>query len=180
MGNPSAMNRTRFEDLYRLHYAGLVAFARGYAGDLSVAEDVVQDVFLAIWRRRDELELSGNVRTYLYSAVRNAALDRLKHADVVLRHRTRATIALTPASRPADEAVRHHELAGAIEAAVQQLPERSREAFLMSRDGGLSYAEIAEVLGVSVKAVEASISRALRALRDQLAPFLEDAPLKPR
>jgi len=174
------MNRTSFEDLYCHHYAGLVAFARGYVDDFSAAEDVVQDVFLAVWRRWDELELRGKIRTYLYSAVRNAALDRLKHADGVLRHRTKATIALTPGPRPADEAVRHHELASAIEAAVQQLPERSREAFVMSRDGGLTYAEIAEVLGVSVKAVEASISRALRSLRHHLAPFLEEDRVGPK
>jgi RNA polymerase sigma-70 factor, ECF subfamily len=172
------MNPTAFEDVYRTHYAGLEAVARTYVGDPSVAEDVVQDVFLAVWRRRGELELRGNIRTYLHSAVRNGALDRLKHADGVRRHSKSAAIALNPTAEPADSTLLQRELASAIEAAVQQLPERAREAFIMSRDGGLSYAEISDVLGVSVKAVEASISRALRALRHQLAPFLEEDPAR--
>jgi RNA polymerase sigma-70 factor, ECF subfamily len=174
------MDPTAFEDLYRRSYAGLVAFAREYVGDFSAAEDVVQDVFLAVWRRRNELELRSSIRTYLYSAVRNAALDRLKHADGVRRHGMKAATALTPPAQPADSALRQRELASAVEAALQQLPQRAREVFIMSRDGGLSYAEIAGVLGVSVKAVEASMSRALRALRRKLAPFLEGDLVAPR
>ena len=162
-----------FEDLYRRHYAGLVAFARGYLGDSPAAEDAVQDVFLAVWRRRGELDLGPGVQSYLYSAVRNGALDVLKHARGARRNRTNVKVALTPALLPADAGVRHRELARAIDIAVQRLPRRARETFLMSRDGGLTYAEIAEALEVSVKAVEASISRALRALRRELAPFLE-------
>lgn len=174
----SAMDRASFENLYRLNYAGLVAFAHGYLGDSSAAEDAVQDVFLAVWRRRGELEAGGNIRTYLYSAVRNGALDLLKHRNGARLHRSSVAIALTPPAHLADAGIRHRELASAIEAAVGQLPDRARETFLMSRDGGLTYAEIADVLEVSVKAVEASISRALRALRRDLAPFFEEDTAK--
>lgn len=170
---PFVLDRASFEELYRRHYAGLVAYARGLLGETAAAEDTVQDVFAAVWRRQKELELRGRFRSYLYSGVRNRALDRLNHAKGAVRHRRPAATALMPSGRPADAGVRHRELASAIEAAIQRLPDRARESFLMSRDGGLSYAEIAEVLEVSVKAVEGSISRALRALRHDLAPFFE-------
>jgi RNA polymerase sigma-70 factor, ECF subfamily len=139
---------------------------------------VVQDVFLAVWSRRRNLEVRGNVGTYLHVAVRNAAFDRLKHIDGVLRHRAAVATAMAPQARPPDSAHREREVARAVEAAIQTLPERAREVFIMSRNGGLSYAEIAAVLGVSVKAVEASMSRALRSLRTQLAPYLEEAPAR--
>lgn len=172
------MDRTTFENLYRQHYAGLVAFASGYLGDSLAAEDTVQNVFLAVWRRRGELELHGSITTYLYAAVRNGALDQLKRANGVQRHRTRVATALRPSPRPADVGIRHHELASAIETAVGHLPQRAREVFVMSRDGGLTYAQIAETLEISVKAVEAALSRALRTLRRELAPFFEEDPAR--
>lgn len=172
----SVMDRIAFEDLYRRHYPGLAASARGYLGDASGAEDVVQDVFLAVWHRRRELKVRGSMRTYLHVAVRNASLDRLKYLDGVRRHRTTVATTMSRPARSPDSALRERELADAVEAAIHRLPERAREVFIMSRSGGLSYAEIAAALEVSVKAVEASMSRALRSLRTQLAPHFEEDP----
>lgn len=74
---------------------------------------------------------------------------------------------------PTDADVAYHELADAVDAAVHALPERARLVFTLNRDAGLSYAEIAAELGISTKAVEANMTRALRFLRERLGRFLE-------
>lgn len=170
------VDRARFERLFRDHYPGLFALARRYVGEPAIAEELVQDVFLSLWRRRDSLELRGSVTSYLFTSVRNAALNYLKHRELAERLRYDVAQAVSPARSTADAEARHNEIAEALEAAIAALPERARLALTLSRDAGLTYAQIAEALGISVKAVEANVSRALRILREQLAPYLEDRP----
>ncbi len=134
----------------------------------------MQDVFLALWQRRHALERRDSIAAYLFTSVRNAALNQLKHREVARRFRRDAALAAAPRPVAADEVAHHNELAEALEAAIADLPEKARLALTLSRDAGLTYAQIAETLGVSVKAVEANVSRALRLLRERLAPYLED------
>lgn len=170
--------RGAVEELFRDHYAALVGFADGYVRSTAVAEELVQDVFLNLWRGRDHMEGEGTLRAYLFQAVRNRALNHLRHARHVARH-----VAAAPreASAPAlgDALVVEAELAVAARAAVDALPERCREVFLLSRGHNLSYAEIARALDISVKTVETQMGRALKAIRRALLPHLEqrgDAP----
>lgn len=168
-----AGDRSAFESLFHSHYAALCAFARRYVEDLSRAEELVQDVFLALWERRETLELRRSIRAYLFTAVRNAALDELKRRKTAARLGRDAADALRPPKQAADSQATFSELARAVDAAVQDLPPRAREVFTMSREGGLSYGEIAEILGITVKAVEANMTRALRSLREALSPFID-------
>lgn len=168
------LDRAGFERLFRERYAGLCAFARRYVRDAALAEELVQDVFLALWQRRHALERRDSIAAYLFTSVRNAALNQLKHREVARRFRRDAALAAAPRPVAADEVAHHNELAEALEAAIADLPEKARLALTLSRDAGLTYAQIAETLGVSVKAVEANVSRALRLLRERLAPYLED------
>lgn len=168
-------DRTAFERLFHAHYTGLCAFVRGYVREWSIAEEVVQDTFLAIWQRRQALHIPDVSRTYLFTAARNTAVNHLRRrglAERIGEHTARELMGSTP---PADAEAQHHELADAIDAAVDTLPERTRLVFTLRRDGALSNAEIAETLGVTVKAVEANMARAFRLLREQLAPLIDQA-----
>jgi len=161
-----------FATVFRTAYAGLAAAAERLLGDRAAAEDVAQDVMLELWKRRDALPADVALRGYLYQSVRNRALNRLRH----LRTAREAEPNVRPPSPapPADAGASTGELEAAMRAAVAELPQEVRETFLMSRVDGLTYAEIATAVGMSVKTVEARMGRALRVVRERLAPWLPD------
>lgn len=162
-----------FDVIFRAWYAPLVRMADQLVRDQAVAEELVQDVMFELWRRREELDVDGPPQAYLFRAVRNRALNHLRHLkverrDAVLVAGAASSDAPAPALLVADE------MDAAVQRAVAELTPRCREVFELSRVHGLRYAEIAEMLGVSVKAVEAQMGKALRTLRERLAPWLPD------
>ncbi len=167
-------DRAAFDEVFRVHYARLVGAAESLVRDRGVAEDVAQDVFFELWRRRESLTVQESLRAYLFRSVRNRSLNHLRHGRV---ERDAAPYLArddaSPAAAPALLAER--ELEAAVQDAVRALPAAPREVFEMSRVHGLKYGEIATTLGVSVKTVEARMGRALRELRERLAPWLPGA-----
>ena len=162
-----------FDTLFRAHYAPLVRHVEGMLRRRDVAEEVVQDVMLELWRRRETLVVDDSLRAYLYRATRNRALNHLRHEAIVRRSEPE----LTPDAdaRPgADMALVDEEMGLAVRRAMSELPERCREVFELSRVRGLKYSEIATALGISVKTVEAQMGKALRLMREKLAPWLPD------
>ncbi|MBI4544231.1 MAG: RNA polymerase sigma-70 factor [Gemmatimonadetes bacterium] len=161
-----------FEATFREHYLALVRFVRGYVGSSAVAEELVQETFLRLWAARERLDPRGSLRAYIYQAARNQALNHLRHeriersGEARLEREAPAAAAADPPDRPREE-----ELAAAVAQAVAALPERCRLVFQLSRDHGLSYAEIARALGISVKTVETQMGRALQALRHSLERY---------
>jgi RNA polymerase sigma-70 factor (ECF subfamily) len=160
-----------FEIVFRAHYAELCSFVRVHVQSAAIAEELVQDVLLRVWHGRAQLDPQQSLRQYLYRAARNHALNYLKRSRVEDRSLHDVTALPIPSLTITDEAVRTHELSEAIEHAVAALPERCRLIFTMSRGNGMSYAEIADVLGISIKTVETQMGRALKALRASLATF---------
>lgn len=167
-------DQTAFDALFRQWYEPVVRAANRVLHDPGVAEELSQDVFLELWRRRESLAADTSVVGYLMQAVRNRALNHLRHLQVQKKSAVYVEALHEPADQ-ADAATHAEELQQAFRRAVEALPPRTREVFLMSRERDLRYSEIAEQLGVTVKAVEANMSRALRQLRDTLAPFLPSA-----
>lgn len=160
-----------FDAIFRTWYAPLVRLAEGMLRDRAVAEEVVQEVMLELWRRRETLAPDGSPQAYLFQATRNRALNHLRHLRVEERGETHAARELTMPA-PADRGVAEGEIDDAVRGAIAALTPRCREVFELSRVHGLKYAEIAAALGVSVKAVEAQMGKALRTLRERLAPWL--------
>jgi RNA polymerase sigma-70 factor (ECF subfamily) len=167
-----AGDEAAFDAIFRGRYAVLVGVAERMLRDRAVAEELAQEVLLALWRRRDSVAPDEALGPYLVRAVRNRALNHLRHLHIERRDAVHAAGPTEAEARGAGPVVAE-ELARALERAVGELPPRCREVFTLSRAGGLSYAEIAERLGISVKTVEAQMGRALRALRVELAPWLE-------
>jgi RNA polymerase sigma-70 factor (ECF subfamily) len=162
-----------FESLFRAHYDGLVRFANRLIAERMEAEELVQDVMLKVWIRRDRLRAGDDLKTYLYRATRNRALNHLRRRRVerLWSRSLPPEEPATPPQAPGGEDVTV--IAAAIRAAIDALPERCREVFVLSREHELTYAAIAETMGISVKTVETQMGRALKSLRAALEPLRE-------
>lgn len=160
-----------FDAIFRQWYEAVVRTANRIVHDPGVAEEVAQEVLLELWRRREQLPDGSSIPGYLLQAARNRALNHVRHLHV----QKKSQLFVEQLHEPAEHAnvdAEAHELQAAIHDAIGNLPPRTREVFLLSRERNLRYSEIAEQLGVSVKAVEANMTRALKMLREELAPFL--------
>jgi len=171
-----------FGELFREHFASLCGFVTSYVRAPEVAEELVQDLFCALWQRRAEWDPPGRVRHYLLAAARNRALGHLRHRQMAERKAQRwsgpaRADDLPPGIGdplpPPDRDVELRELADACRHAIHELPERRRAVVTLRWQHQMSHAEIAHALGISVKGVEIHLTRALRSLRETLARFRE-------
>ncbi len=160
-----------YDAVFRTWYAPLVRFVEVMLRQHDEAEEVAQEVMLELWQHRAQIDPERPVQAWLFRAARNRALNVIRHGKV--REASAPTIAvLASAPAPSDERVSATEMQAAMHEALAELPPRCREVFLLSRVQGLRNAEIAQQLGVSVKAVEGQMARALRTFRERLAPWL--------
>jgi RNA polymerase sigma-70 factor, ECF subfamily len=164
-----------FEALFRTHYDGMCGFAIRYVRERAAAEELVQDLFAGLWARRATWEVrggAGSVRAYLFAAVRNRALNlrarRAVERDWAADEALDDVRTIHRAPAQPDELLEAAELHARLDAAIESLPERCRLVMQLRWREQLSYAEIAEVMGISAKGVENQLSRGLKALRDRL------------
>ncbi len=168
-----AGDEAAFEALFRTYYDPLFRFAWSYVHVRETAEDLVHDVLFRIWERREQWTLEASLKTYLFSATRNRALDYLRHLGI--RRRSAgdpAAAGVTLRLAGAEEAVEADEVEAAIRRAIADLPPRCRQTFLLQRQQELTYNEVAQVMGVSPDTVKIQMGRALKALRAALGPVL--------
>lgn len=165
-------DKAAFEKLFRHYFADLCAFAERYVRSSAVAEDLVHDVFCDLWDRRDVFRPGGGVRAYLFQAVRNKAYNQLKRQRVRRDWRTEQKQEEVPVAADAAESTERTDLKKAMDRAIEDLSERQQVVFQMAHYHDLTYAEIATVLDISPKTVENHMGRALKRLRERLAPFL--------
>ena len=156
-----------FERVFRTYHPGLCTFAYRYVRSRDVAQELVQDVFAKLWEDRQRLSLRDCFKNYLYTAVRNRAISHLRH-DVVER-RCIADPSEHHDSDGGNEGelrLEAEELEAVVERVLRQLPERCRVALALRWQRHMTYAEVAEAMGISVKTVEIHIGRGLAALRE--------------
>jgi RNA polymerase sigma-70 factor, ECF subfamily len=161
-----------FEALFREYYAILCAFARKFVQDGDVAEEMVQELFMQLWDKRQSLQSDTSIRSYLFTAVRNSCLNHIKHLSVRERHEAHTRQQAVPFSSDPLEALEQAELQARLHLAIEDLPDRCGEIFKLSRYEGLKYEEIAQQLQLSPRTVEVQIGKALRFLRKALAEWL--------
>jgi RNA polymerase sigma-70 factor (ECF subfamily) len=160
-----------FDALVAAHTEKLCRFVFRYVGSRDEAEDIVQEVFVAIWEHGHAFQ-AADALPYLYKAALNRVVSRKRHHVVRERFAADFGAADGPRHEDTDERAAESELAQAVARGIEALPARCRLVFIMSREQGLSHAQIATALGLSVKTVESHIWRALTSLRASLAPFL--------
>lgn len=165
-------NERIFEETFRKYYQSLCNYANSILKEMDEAEEVVQNLFLSIWEKRSDLEISISLKSYLYRAVHNHCLNRIKHLKVREEYQQYAVNFYDASYESVSQTVMKNELETKIEEAIKKLPEQCRLIFQMSRFEELKYHEIAEQLELSPKTVENQIGKALKILRVELAEYL--------
>lgn len=166
-----------FEVFYKEEYKKAVFYANQYVKDYELAEDIVQDSFAILWNKRESLDPGYPVQPYLYSIIRNNTINNLKRLTVGSRvkgniaSRERYVNFLALSDDTAQNVVAS-ELNECITRTFGKLPQKISKSFIKSRILGMSYKEIAEEEGTSVKVVEYHITQALKIFREKLKDFL--------
>jgi len=165
-------DKKAFEKLFLKFYDSLCNFAWRYVRSSYIAEELVQDAFLAVWESRDELDTKKNIKTYLYQIVRNKALNHLKHQEIAEKHNTHIEWLNSATISQIHDFEEDSDFIEAAQRAIEDLPERALQVYKLNRKDGLTYKEIAEVLDISPRTVESQISRALKKLKQNLSEYL--------
>jgi len=160
-----------FEVVYKHFLRPLHTYATGILKDEDRAEGMVQNVFLKLWDRKEYLSFSGSLQAYLYGAVYHECLNYLRHEKVKQTHQQHV-VYTTVNYRDDGGGMELLDLKEKLSDALNQLPEKCRTIFQLSRFEELKYQEIADRLQISIKTVEAQMGKALKILRIKLVDFL--------
>lgn len=165
-----------FELLFKKYYMPLARFAWRYVNSKAIAEELVQDLFTTLWEKREEWDdRKGTVRSYLYKSVQNLSLNHQKHQRVKNEYDQQWMEQKENPEMEFRDEYREQQIRKAVAKAIEELPERSKMIYKLHRYDGLTYPEIAEVMGISEKTVESQMTRTLKILRERLSwllPFL--------
>jgi len=163
-------NINAFETLFHRYYSYLCLFAAKIIRNPIAAEEIVQDFFVRLWEKREEISIDSSVKNYFFRSIKNTCLNFIQHNKIKARH---AEKILSEAENniSSEDVYIEFDLAEKIEESIQALPEKRREIFRLSREEGLKYREIAEKLNISIKTVETQISLAIKTLRDNLKKY---------
>lgn len=165
-----------FRLLFDKYYKPLVVFANRLLSDPDLSRSVVQDVFVMLYDKREDLNIHTNLRSHLFQTVRNRCLNIIKHDKMKREHHQRIFDSSSETEEP-QQTLEYAELEKCIDVAVNDLPDQCRKIFKMSRYEGVTNQEIAEQLNISKRTVETQISKALKRIREELASsgLLENA-----
>lgn len=161
-------DKGQFEILFRSSYSALVKYAKSLVKDHDTAEEIVQDLFFRLWQDKEKINIESSLNGYLFRSVHNKCLHFIEHRKVVLKHSEEISSKEEEFPENPSEILQHKELQERIAGILERLPERCGKIFSMNRFDGFKYSEIAEKLGISVKTVEADMSKALKEFRSEL------------
>ena len=172
--------KSDFSRVYSIYFPKLVRFAREFVLSTEDAENIIQDIFIYLWEHQEILGSLSNLNAFLFVLVKNRCIDFIRQKKLVERKREEFEMVMDKelqlkmyALQQFDEnALSADDIEVILNNAINSLPEKCREVFILSRMEGLKYREIAERLNISTKTVENQIITALRKLRVELKDYL--------
>jgi RNA polymerase sigma-70 factor (ECF subfamily) len=165
-------NQRAYTEIFERYSKVLVNHAYKLLGNRDQANDVVQEVFLSIWNKRNEIVLTGSLSSYLYKATKNRILNHIAHEKVVSNYADSISNFIENDYIPSDANLREQELEAIIVKEIALLPEKMREVFLLRKMEDLSYEEIALQLNITDKTAKQQVYNSLKILRHKLKPLL--------
>ncbi len=160
------LDAAEFESLFKEKFKPLTAFAYKYVKDLDLAKELVHEAFLKLWENRDVIDRNRNIKSYLYTVVANLSMNYIRDNKKFISTEQIYEWDVKPENFR--NYAEQNELSEAIISAIDRLPKKMRQIFIMSRFDGLTHKQIAEKLGISPKTVENQIGKALKKLRKDL------------
>lgn len=164
--------RSAFTIIFRKYYNDLVHYAYSLVQDVTQSEEIAQEVFVKLWENREKNLVHSSLKSYLLSAVHNKSVDFMRHHEVAGRYSAFALAEAYDSQNNIEAYVLHSDLRKHYTKALDRIPRVYSQVFIMSRNESLTYAEIAERLGVSVRTVEVRMGKALSLLREDLKEYL--------
>jgi len=166
-------DKQAFELLFRKYYVRLCGFANKFLDDPDLATDIVQEVFIKIWEGRVDLDSEDSVKSYIFKITQNLSLNKLRRSRIESKYLEILKLEYHENQEfSVHESLLAQELGNNITLAIAKLPAECRKVFELNRIEGFKYKEIAEKLDISVKTVEAQMSKALRILRTELRDYI--------
>jgi RNA polymerase sigma-70 factor (ECF subfamily) len=159
-----------FEILFYKYYGHLCLFASKIINDDVAAEEIVQDFFVKLWEKREHFSIETSIKNYLFRSVKNLCLNFIQHNKTKIKH-AQIVLSEVESSFSDDSNFPEIDLTEKIEESINSLPEKRREIFMLSRQEGLKYHQIAQKLNISIKTVETQMSLAIKSLRDKLRNY---------
>jgi len=156
-----------FSLIFKKYYSSLYQFTGRFVRDAQTADNIVQDLFVYLWIHRKDLHIKSSLKSYLYISAKNRSVNYLKH-----RSRDNDLCDHNITFPSAEESYLEKEKHAAVHKAINLLPEKCRQIYLMKRYDNLTYTEIAHILDISVNTVKKQLNRALKSLYKQLAHML--------
>ena len=160
-------NNLGIRHLFDLYYTRLCYFAHKLIGDKEASEDIVQDAFVAYWKKSADFDSELSIKSFLYLTVKNACLNVIRHGDVVKRYAENNDATGYTEEKIIENIIRS-EVAGEIHSAIATLPKGCRQVLELAYFGELKNDEIAEQLQISINTVKTQKARALQLLRLKL------------
>jgi RNA polymerase sigma-70 factor (ECF subfamily) len=166
----AADDEDAFQMLFLDFFSPLCVFAYRYVGYWDVCEDIVQETFYKIWKNRKQININTSSRNFLLTSVKNSCIDYLRKKD--LEQQWMEKEAQSGVLYAQGDLYSHTELERMLSAALAKLPDTVRQIFEMNRFEEKTYKEIAEEKNISIKTVEARMTKALKILRVELKDYL--------
>ena len=162
---------TAFEMLFEKYYTLLYQFTGRFIRDAQTAENLVQDFFVKIWTERKTLQINTNLKTYFYISLKNNALNFINSQRLPAKYVTFLLNQSGLTENPEDQCI-NSEMHRTVHQAINKLPEKCRQIYLMKKYDNLSYQEIADIMDISVNTVKTQIKRALKKLQINLSHLI--------
>lgn len=161
-------DRLAFTAIYERYHSLLYIYAHKKLHDKEEAQDIIQEVLIALWNRRFDFSFDTSLKSYLFTAVRNKAFDLFTHKKVAAKYLVSLQGFIDISTESSDFLIREKDLSALIEQEIQTLPPKMREVFELSRKGRLTHKEISRILNISEHTVATQMKRALKVLRIRL------------
>ncbi len=167
-------DKDAFRFFFEKYYSDLCNLVNLYLHDSVVTEEIVQDIFIYLWEKKENIKIESSLKSYLLRASKNRTLNYIRNEKIKLGVYNHFNEFNEVVTEMPDSVMDSSQLREVINAAIDSLPDRCREVYILGKEKSMSYKEISEELGISVKTVEVQMGKALKKLREQLRPHYND------